>query len=454
MASRVAWLTARPSRRTCPMMPHTGLDDDTHSASLRPCDQTWQLSMRIGYLASHYPAVSHRFLLREIQALRRCGVEVETFSIHRTPASELLTQADREEGRRTYAVWPPRMFGLLRSHLSAVLRAPARYINTLVFALRRANPGVRGRLAGLFYFAESMAIWDAARRRGVRHIHASFADSASDAALLATRFGGELWTWSLAIHGPVEFEDLRLNRLAEKVNSARFTVAISDFGRSQLMTLAAEGRWKDIHVVHCGIDPAECAAEPTPRSSGEPEILCVGRLVQRKGQSLLIEAVAALLERGVPVRLTLVGDGPTRPDLEALAHRIGVGNRVRFAGAVGHDEILPMFRSADIFCLPSFSEGVPVVLMEAMAHSVPVVTTQVMGIPELVENGHSGLLVAPGRVDVLVDALAQLIADPELRTRLGGRGRDKVLSDFDVNVSARHLQSVLFAMLDGLSRTI
>ena len=143
-----------------------------------------------------------------------------------------------------------------------------------------------------------MAIWNAARRRGVRHIHASFADSASDVALLAAQFGGERWSWSLAIHGPVEFEDLGLNQLAEKVNSARFTVAISDFGRSQLMTLAAEERWKDIHVVHCGIDPAECVAEATRRDDGEPEILCVGRLVKRKGQSLLIEACAALLERG------------------------------------------------------------------------------------------------------------------------------------------------------------
>jgi glycosyltransferase involved in cell wall biosynthesis len=410
--------------------------------------------MRIGYLASHYPAVSHRFLLREIQALRRCGVEIETFSIHRTPNSDLLAESDREEGRRTYAVLPVRPRDLVRAHLSAVLRAPARYIDTLVFAVRRANPGVRGRLWGLFYFAESMAVWNAARRRDVRHIHASFADAASDVALLVARFGGEPWSFSLAIHGPVEFEDVGLNALAEKVTAARFTVAISDFGRSQLMTLTTGERWKDIHVVHCGIDPAECVPEPSHRHDGEPEILCVGRLVQRKGQSLLIEACAALRDRGLPVRLTLVGDGPTRADLGSLAEQLGVGDRVRFAGAVGHDDILPMFRSADIFCLPSFSEGVPVVLMEAMAHSVPVVATQIMGIPELVENGLSGLLVAPGRVDLLVDALARLIADPELRLRLGVGGRDKVLADFDVNASAERLRSVLVATLDGLNRTM
>jgi glycosyltransferase involved in cell wall biosynthesis len=408
--------------------------------------------MRIGYLASHYPAVSHRFLLREIQALRRCGVEVETFSIHRAPATELLTESDQDEERRTYAVWPPRPLDLLRSHLSAALRAPGRYVDTLVFAIRRANPGVRGRLSGLFYFAESMAIWDAARRRGVRHIHASFADSASDVALLAARFGGEPCSWSLAIHGPVEFEDLGLNRLAEKVNSARFTVAISDFGRSQLMTLAAEGRWKDIHVIHCGIDPAECTPEPTRQLGDESEILCVGRLVKRKGQSLLIQACSELLDRGMPVRVTFVGDGPSRSELEALAGRLGVAERVRFAGSVGHDDILPMFRSADVFCLPSFSEGVPVVLMEAMAHSVPVVATRIMGIPELVEDGVSGLLVAPGRVDVLVDALARLAQQPQLREQLGARGRAKVLAEFDVNESARQLRAVLAGTIDGSKR--
>lgn len=403
--------------------------------------------MRIGYLASHYPAVSHRFLLREIQALRRCGVEVETFSIHRTPGAALLAQSDQEEGRRTYAIWPPRSFDLLLAHLTAVLTAPTRYVGTLVFALRRANPGVRGRLRGLFHFAESMAIWDAARRRNVRHIHASFADSASDVARLVVRFGGPRWSWSLAIHGPVEFEDVRLNRLAEKVSSACFTVAISDFGRSQIMAFAPEERWGDIHVVHCGIEPAECAPKPKQRDAGEPEILCVGRLVQRKGQSLLLQACAALHRCGLPVRLTLIGDGPQRAGLRALATRIGVSDHVQFVGSVGHDDILPRFRSADIFCLPSFSEGVPVVLMEAMAHSVPVVTTQVMGVPELVEDGHSGLLVPAGRVDLLVDALARLVRDPELRERLGANGREKVLAEFDVNESARQLRAVLIERL-------
>jgi colanic acid/amylovoran biosynthesis glycosyltransferase len=399
--------------------------------------------MRIGYLASHYPAVSHRFLLREVQALRRCGVEVETFSIHRTPASETLAQSDRDEAQRTHAVVPPRLLGLLSSHVAAFVHAPARYLSTLRFAVQRANPGLRGRLWGLFYFVEAMSIWGVARRKGIHHLHVAFADGASDVALLMTRFGGEPWSWSIAVHGPVEFYDVEYNHLAEKLAAARFAVAISDFGRSQMMTFSSEDRWKDMHVVHCGIDSDESAPLRERPTRDEPEILCVGRLVHRKGQSLLIEACAALLARGIAVRVTLVGDGPKRGELEALAGALGVRERVTFTGSVGHDDILPMFRSADVFCLPSFSEGVPVVLMEAMAQSVPVVTTQIMGIPELVQDGHSGLLIAPGRVDHLVEALARLVQDPELRERLGAAGRDKVLADFDVNDSARRLTAVL-----------
>ncbi len=398
--------------------------------------------MRIGYLASHYPAVSHTFVLREIRALRRAGVEVETFSLHRAPPSELLAQADRDEAARTYAVLPPRWFELLRCHAIAFARAPRRYLVTLAFALGRANPGLRGRVWGLFYFGEAMAIWRAARKRGIRHLHAIFADGASDVALLVCHFGGDGWTWSLAVHGPVEFYDVRLNHLSEKLASARFAVAISDFGRSQLMTLVAEERWGDVHLVRCGIDPREFAAGPAPHNR-DPHILCVGRLVALKGHPLLVSACAELHARGIPARLTLVGEGPERSRLESLARRHGIGDHVRFTGAVGQDEIRDLYRSADVFCLPSLSEGLPVVLMEAMALGVPVLSTRIMGIPELIEDGRSGLLVSPGRVDQVAAALERLLTDPELRARLAAGAREKVRSEFDVDVWARRLREVL-----------
>jgi colanic acid/amylovoran biosynthesis glycosyltransferase len=407
---------------------------------------TFRAAMRIGYLASHYPAVSHAFVLREIRALRRTGVEVETFSIHRAASDQLLAKADREEAERTYAALPVRPLELIISHLSALARAPERYLATLALALRRANPGLRGRLWGLFYFAETMLVWRAAERRGVRHLHAVFADVASDVALLVTHYGGAEWSWSIAVHGPVEFYDVHLNHLPEKLADVRFAVAISDFGRSQLMALGSDDRWDDMHVVRCGIDP-EAFPPPRGRGSGQAEILCVGRLIHFKGQSLLLHALAELRRRGIDARLTLAGTGPKERELELLAGRLGLGDRVRFLGAVGQDRLREVYLAADVFCLPSMAEGLPVVLMEAMAHELPVVTTRIMGIAELVEDGAVGTLVPPGRLDAIVDALEKLLRDPELRARLGREGRRKVLAEFDVNASARRLRDVLTAAL-------
>jgi glycosyltransferase involved in cell wall biosynthesis len=407
--------------------------------------------MRIGYLASHYPAVAHAFLLREVRALRAAGVDVRTFSIHRATAEELLAVRDREEAEQTYAVLPPRPAELILTHMLALLRAPRRYLSTLTFALRRANPGLRGRSWGLFYFAEAIMLWRAARRQGVRHLHAVFADVATDVALLTTRYGGQGWTWSLAVHGPVEFYDVQLNHLAEKIGAARFAVAISNFGRSQLMTVSDHDRWSDIHVVRMGIEPQAFAVDGERSRSDPPNILCVGRLVHIKGQALLLEALARLRGSGTSCRLTLVGEGPNRGELERFADRLGVSEQVTFAGAVGQDEIRSIYRAADIFCLPSMAEGLPVVLMEAMALELPVVTTRIFGIPELVEDERTGLLVSPGRLDELVGALDRLLGDPDLCERLGREARRKVLAEFDVNQSARQLREVLNATLSCAS---
>lgn len=400
--------------------------------------------MRIGYLTSRYPAVSHAFLVREVRALRAAGVEVETLSIRRAADAELLSATDREENGTTFAVLPIPVTRLVAIHLSAFAGRPGRYLRTLVRALALAPPGLRGALWQLFYFAEAIVLWDHCRRAGVRHVHAQFADAATDAAMLLAHFGGPGWSWSLAVHGPVEFYDVRLYRLAEKLRSARLAVAISDFGRSQLMTLVPEERWADLHVVRCGIEPDVFdVVDRSDREGGDVEVLCVGRLIELKGQSLLVEAVAELRDRGVSVRATLVGDGPKRGDLARLARRRGVGDAVTFAGAVGQDAIREHYARADVFCLPSFAEGVPVVLMEAMAVGLPVVTTRIMGIPELVEDGVSGSLVAPGRLDELVRALEALAGDAGLRARLGAAGRAKVVSDYDVRRSGERLAAIL-----------
>ncbi len=414
--------------------------------------------MKIAYLCSEYPAVSHTFVLREVNALRRLGAEIATFSIRRARADQLLAQADRVAFQSTYAILPPRWGRLLGVHLGLMLKEPSAYLATLAFALRMAPKGLRGRVWQLFYFAESVVLWSECRKRGIRHIHVHLANAAADLALLAAQLGSTVeperpWSWSFTMHGPTEFYDVGHYRLAEKLAHARFVVCISDYARSQLMALSAPEVWDRLRVIHVGI-PIEqfTRSENGGPPEGDPSILFIGRQVPEKGQAVLLQAVAQLATRGRHVNVTLAGEGPARLMLERLAERLGLAARVSFPGAVGQEEIHALYAGASIFCLPSFAEGIPGVLMEAMAMELPVVSTRITGIPELIEDGHTGLLVVPGRVDELVDALERLLADPALGREMGSRGREKVLCEFNTESSSRQLYALFAEQLSHGSR--
>lgn len=400
--------------------------------------------MRVAYVCSRYPAISHTFVLREVLALRRRGVEVHTFSIRRAADSEVLAPADRDALQTTFAILPARWLRLTLAHLRAMLLAPATYAATLRRALALAPPGLRGRLWQLFYFGEAIVLAREVERRGIRHMHAHFANVGADVTLLAAHFGGI--TWSFTMHGPAEFYDVPGHRLREKARAAAFVACISDFCRSQLMGLVPVDEWDKLHVVHCGLDTTEFT--PVDNASGRDSVLRVlnvARLTGVKGHAVLLEAVAALRDGGRDVRLTIVGDGPERTRLERLAREFGIEDAVDLPGAVGQDRIRDFFAAADVFCLPSFAEGVPVVLMEAMAMGLPVVATRVMGVGELVEDGEHGRLVAPARADRLADALAELAADPGRRELMGQRGRLKVRAEFELDHSAALLAELFEA---------
>ena len=408
--------------------------------------------MRIAYLASRYPAVSHTFIQREIAGLRDQGVTIDTFAIRRAQPDEVLSRADDAEARATYALLPVRITHLLRAHLRALVRHPRGYEATLREALRLAPAGARGALWQGFYFGEAVLLWDRLRRRGTPHVHAHFANVASDVALLAAFLGREAGegprSWSLTMHGSTEFYDVPGYRLAEKARTAAFVACVSDFTRSQMMLFVEEEHWPKLALVRCGVDPERFRAVAAPsdaagRDGGPVRVLTVGRLVGGKGFALLLDAVHALVERGLDVALTVVGDGPSREHLHAQAARLGLADRVEWVGALGQDEIRAAYARADVFCLPSFAEGVPVVLMEAMAMEVPVVATRIAGIPELIEDGASGLLVTPARGDELADAIGRLVDDPALRARLGAAGRRAVLEGYDVGRWTAELRGML-----------
>jgi glycosyltransferase involved in cell wall biosynthesis len=400
---------------------------------------------RVAYLVGRYPAVSHTFITREVQALRRLGAEVPTFSIWRTPPEELLAPADHEEAARTRVLLPPTQRWVAEAQAAAARTSPAALAALSRQALALSRPGARGRMVAASWVVEAVALWRACSEAGIRHIHAHLNGTAPSVALLAAAFGNAVevdaarWTWSMTVHGPSEFYDVEGEALPAKVREATFVVCISDFARSQLMAFAGEEHWDKLHVVHCGVDPEAFAPVPRETREGTLELLSVGRLTQVKGQAVALRALAQAIGRGVDARLTIVGDGPKRADLERIAADAGVADRVEFAGAVGQDRIRARYDRADAFVLSSFAEGIPVVLMEAMSAELPVIAPQVMGVGELVRPGVNGLLARAGRADEYAAAIERLARDPAERLALGRAARSTVREEFAIDDSARQL---------------
>jgi glycosyltransferase involved in cell wall biosynthesis len=396
---------------------------------------------RVAVVCSRYPAVSHAFVVREVRALRERGLEVHTFTVRRPGDEELLSVADREESESTIALLPPNPLRLAAAHLRALATHPLRYLGTLVRSLRLSSGGARAVLWRVFYFAESVLLWDECRRRDVRRLHAHFANVGSDVAMLAASLGGPEWSWSFTMHGCSELFDESPHRLPQKIHDAAAVVCNSDFTRAQLMKLVDRSQWRKLEVVRCGVSP-RALEPPRQRIAGGPlRILSVGRLVPGKGHAVLLDALTLLRDEGIHTLTTLVGDGPERAQLERLAEDLRLD--VRFAGAVGQDELGAFYEDAQLFCLPTFAEGLGVVLLEAMACGLPVVSSLVMGVPEVVDDGETGLLVRPGRPDLLAEAIERLAAAPELRERMGRAGRRRVVEEFDVEQEAQAVAAVL-----------
>ena len=398
--------------------------------------------LHVAYVVQRYPKVSHVFIQREITALRSAGAQVDTYSLRAAESSDLLSARDREEGASTCALRPIAAMRLLRSHFGAFARDRRAYVATLAAALRAAPPGLKARIWQALYFGQAVVLHDQLRRRGTRHVHAHLANVATDvtwlAVELANRSDHQRWTWSFTMHGPTEFHEVKRFNLARKVAAADLVVCISDFCRSQLMAIADESAWSKLAIVHCGVDVDD--VDVFDRSAREPrQLLSIGRLVPEKAQWLLLETIDELVRRGHDVTATIVGDGPEAERLHELRQRLGLVRRVEFPGALGQDDLARRFDDADTFVMASFDEGVPVVLMEAMASGLPVVATRIAGIPELIDDGVNGLLVAPGRADLLADAIERTWFDPELRSALTKVARMTIEREFNATTEAAKL---------------
>jgi len=398
------------------------------------------MNPRIAYLVSRYPAISHTFILREVRSLRRRGFEIHTASINRPdrPASQ-LTAEERAEAETTYYIKSAGAPAVAVAVLRKLTVSPLQFIAAVGYALRLAGLNLPAALFNLFYFVEALLLSDWMRRRQLSHVHVHFATPAATVALIASRLGVE---FSMTVHGPDEFDNVDRYFLAEKIRRARFVCCISQFCRGQLMKLSAPAQWHKLEVCRLGVNPEHF--HPQPRQlSFNFRLLCVGRLVAAKGQSLLLSAVRRLVDEGRNPLLTLVGDGPDRRQLEEQAAEIGIADRVFFAGSVSQDQIREHYLRADALVLPSFAEGVPVVLMEAMAMEIPCISTTIAGIPELIESGSEGLLVPASDIKLLAEAISKLEDSPQLADRLARQGRQRVIQAFNLEDNADRLAAIL-----------
>ena len=392
--------------------------------------------MKVAYLTGEYPRATDTFILREVQALRKQGLEIITCSVRTTSVEHHVGPEQKAEAAATFNVLAAarRPLRLLLSHTKA-MRQPRRYLRALRLALRTSPPGLRNHVYQMFYFLEAAVLAEHLRKHDVDHLHNHIASSSCTLAMISSAMSGI--PYSFTLHGPGIFFEPVHWRLDAKIETAKFVSCISYFCRAQAMLFSASPHWGKLHIIHCGVEPERYS--PGPRSD-RPTLLFVGRLAAVKGLPVLFEALSLIIKDHPSALLRLIGDGPERGKLESLAKEMGLIDHIEFCGYRSQSEVAEALSKTDVFVLPSFAEGVPVVLMEAMASEVPVVTSRIAGVPELVDDGVSGILVPPGAVAPLSDALDSLLKNASLREDMGRAGREKVKREFSTESEAEKLK--------------
>jgi colanic acid/amylovoran biosynthesis glycosyltransferase len=396
--------------------------------------------LRIAYLVNKYPFVSHTFIRREIHELERRGHEVVRLSI-RDPGSGIVDARDRDELGRTIQVLNQPRLRLALAQVSAAAGSPVGYARALRAALAMARRSDRGMLRHAAYLAEAAYIRSVLQREGVQHIHAHFATNSATVARLVYLMGGP--TYSMTSHGAGDLDAPIGYSIGEKIQDAAFVIAISDHCATQLKRWVPWEQWPKIHVVRCtvGEEFFQAAAPIDPASR---TLVCVGRLATEKGHLALLEGFAMALRRGVDARLVLAGDGELRGIIERRITDLGLSGRVEITGWIDEAEVRRRLLAARGLVMASFNEGLPMVIMEAMALGRPVIATTITGIPELVRPGENGWLVTPGRADRLADAIGELmgLSVAELE-EMAQRGRELVRQQHYTPTEGEKLEQLL-----------
>lgn len=403
---------------------------------------------RIAYLVNQYPKVSHSFIRREILALERQGFEVQRIAL-RGWDGQLVDEEDKREQTRTRYVLQQGPAPLLFAMLRGMLASPVRFFAALALAVRMGRRAERPLPYHFIYLAEACRMLPWLKSFGATHVHAHFGTNSAEVVMLTHLLGGP--SYSFTVHGTAEFDKLQFLGIGEKIRRSAFVVAVCSFGRSQLYRRVEHPHWPKVKVVHCGLEPAFYTVKPTPPPAMR-RLVCVGRLGKEKGQLLLVEAAHLLVRKGIEFEVVLAGDGEIRADVERLIARYGLARQVRITGWLSSDQVREEILAARGSVLPSFSEGLPVVIMETMALRRPVLTTYVGGIPELVRPGVDGWLFPAGDVDALAAAIEDSLSRSvdELRV-MGEAAYVRVLERHSIDVEAAKL-AVLFR--EAASRNI
>jgi glycosyltransferase involved in cell wall biosynthesis len=395
----------------------------------------------IGYLTSLYARVGDTFIRREVVQLRRLGHTVHTFSIRKPDPDELVTEEIRREHAGTEYVLAAGIGALTLAVLRQAVTSPKKFLTAVGLVLHTVPPGIEKRWTRrLAYLLEAAYLAERLAAKGVQHLHNHIGENSAVVAMLAAMFRGI--PYSLTIHGPGEFDRPTLLALDEKIRRAAFVVTISQFTRSQLLRWADYRDWSKIHVVYAGVSPVHLGHGPAPI----PETLRlvnIGRIVEQKGQAILVHAAARLLERGHDFEIVIVSDGPMRGEIERLIDQFGLQGRVRLTGYLDDQGVFDEILAARALVLPSFAEGLPSVLLEAMALGRPVITTAIAAHSELIEPGSTGWLIPAGAVEPLADAMAEaLTAEPAELEQMGRACAARVAEQHDPETAAEKLRDL------------
>lgn len=397
--------------------------------------------MRIAYLVNQYPKVSHTFIRREIQALESLGVEVVRYSVRRV-AEPLADPADVAEQEQTQVVLDGGAQVLAASIAKIAATRPRLFARASAMASRIGLGSERGLAIHGAYLGEACLLVDWMQRDRVEHVHAHFGTNSATVAMLVEALGGP--GYSFHVHGPEEFDKPFLISLGEKVERSRFVCAISSFGRSQLYRRVGYEHWPKVEVVRCGVDESFLGTSESAPLPEAPRLVSVGRLSEQKGQMLMVQALAQLKREGIDFHLTLVGDGEMRDEIEGVIRGEGLTEHITITGWASGPEVRQHILQARAMILPSFAEGLPVVLMESLGLGRPALSTYVAGIPELIEPGKSGWLVPAGSIPALADGIREVLAtSTEDLTRMGQHGRNAVQERHDSKTNAAVMKGLL-----------